>query len=80
MASEAEIERAQARRGRMVGLVIAVAILLWLGAQIVGPMAGLPGRYALLFDFAALAAMFWALVVTAQMWRARKSVRAEDKG
>ena len=64
--------RALARKGQTVGLVIAVTMVLWLAAQLVGPMIGLPGRFALLFDFAALAALFWAMVVTYQMWQARK--------
>ena len=61
-----------ARKGRMVGLVIAATMLIWLGAQWLGAAMGLPGRYALLFDFAALAALFWAMVVIYQMWRARQ--------
>lgn len=60
----------------MVALVIAGAMLLWLAAQVLGPMLGLPGRYALLFDFMAIAAFVWALVVIAQIWRARR----DDKG
>ena len=71
-----EQDRALARKGRMVALVIAGAMLLWLAAQLLGPMLGLPGRYALLFDFMAIAAFIWALVVTAQIWRARR----DDEG
>lgn len=59
----------------MVGLVIAATMLLWIGANALGPAMGLPGRYALLFDFAALAALFWAMVVIYQMWRARQGGR-----
>ncbi|MDW4496895.1 DUF5337 domain-containing protein [Sulfitobacter sp. D35] len=75
---DAELDKALARKSRTVSLVIAGAILLWLCAQFLGPATGLPGRYALLFDFAALAALFWALVVTAQIWRARKASRTDD--
>jgi hypothetical protein len=39
-------------------------------------MVGLPGRFALLFDFAAMAALIWALVNIYQIWRARQA----DKG
>ena len=45
---------------------------LWLLAQWLGPRLGLPGRYALLIDLAALAGFFWALVVTYQIWRKRQ--------
>jgi hypothetical protein len=40
--------------------------------QVISPMIGLPGRYALLFDFAAIAALIWALVNGFQLWRARR--------
>ncbi|SFA72109.1 hypothetical protein SAMN05421688_0360 [Poseidonocella pacifica] len=68
----AESEAHLARQGRIAALVIAWSMLIWLAAQWVGPRLGLPGRYALLIDFAALAALFWALVVTFQIWRKRQ--------
>jgi hypothetical protein len=61
-----------ARKGRVAGLVIAGTVTLWLVAQWIGPALGLPLRWAFLVDFAALAALFWALVVTYQIWRARQ--------
>lgn len=67
-----EQEKALARQGRIAALVIAGTMLLWLGAQWLGPKLGLPGRYAILFDLAALAAFFWALVVTWKIWRKRR--------
>ncbi|MGX9349939.1 DUF5337 domain-containing protein [Shimia sp. W99] len=66
-------DQQQARKGRMVSLVIAGTMLIWLAAQWIGKMAGLPGRYALLFDFAAIAALIWALVNIYQIWRARQA-------
>ena len=45
---------------------------LCIGAQVVGGEMGWDTRFAFLFDFAALAAFFWALVVTYQIWRARR--------
>lgn len=65
-----------ARRGRIVSLVIAGTILIWLALNLIGRAAGLPGRFALLFDFAALAALIWAMVNIFQIWRARQA----DKG
>ncbi|WP_425046160.1 DUF5337 domain-containing protein [Primorskyibacter sp. S87] len=62
-----------ARKGRHVSLVIAGAMVLWLGAQWLGGAMGLPGRYALLFDFAALAALIYALVNIYQLWRLRQN-------
>ncbi|MBA97984.1 MAG: DUF5337 domain-containing protein [Sulfitobacter sp.] len=66
---------ALARKGRLVAVVIAVTILLWIAAQWIAPQFGLPGRYALLFDFAALAALVWAMVNIYQMRRARAASR-----
>ena len=74
--SASEKDKALARKGRMVSLVIAGTILVWIGAQWIGGQVGLPLRYAFLFDFAAIAALIWALAVTAQIWRARR----DDKG
>jgi hypothetical protein len=65
-------DEAIARKGRVAGLVIAGSVTLWLAAQWIGPALGLPLRWAFLVDFAALAALFWALVVTYQIWRARQ--------
>lgn len=75
--SSTDQDRQLAAKSRMVSLVIAGTMIVWLILQVVGPRLGLPGRYALLFDFAALAALFWALVVTLQIRRARKAMRSE---
>lgn len=76
MTTHRTTDQQQAQKGRMVSLVIAGAILLWLAAQWLAPMVGLPGRFALLFDFAVMAALIWALVNIYQIWRARQT----DKG
>ncbi|MHC0054037.1 DUF5337 domain-containing protein [Actibacterium sp. D379-3] len=65
-------DKAIARQGRQVALVIAGTIILWLAAQWIGGQVGLPVRYVFLFDMAALAGLFWALVVTYQIWRKRR--------
>lgn len=61
-----------AKQGRVVGVVIAVAMVAWIGANWLGPQLGMPGRYAFLFDFAAIAALIWALVTTFQIRRKRR--------
>lgn len=68
-----EKEAALAKKGRIVSLVIAGTLILWMLIQFVGTEIGLPGRYALLFDFAALAALIWAMVNIYQIWRARQA-------
>ncbi len=65
-------EQAIARKGRHIGIVIAVTMVLWLVMSFVGPQLGLPGRYALLFDFAALAGFIYAGVNIFQLWRMRQ--------
>lgn len=63
-------------RGRFAGLLIAGTMLIWLGVQAIGPRLGLGGRWAVLFDLMALAAFTFALIVTYQIWRARR----DDEG
>ena len=72
MAADDDKEKALARQGRLVALVIAGTMLLWMAAQWIGGQLGLAPRYAMLFDLAALASFFWALVVTFQIWRKRR--------
>jgi len=57
------------RKARVASIVILVTIVVWMGASFLGGLIGLPIRYAFLFDFAALAALFWALVVLFQVWK-----------
>ena len=70
MSEEQDI--AIARKTRLVAIVIAATTIGWLGAQFLGKQFGLPGRFALLSDFAALAGFFWTLVVIFQIWRQRQ--------
>jgi len=66
-------DKALARKARVAAVVMAGTAVLWLGAQTLGAAMDWPVRFAFLFDFAAMAALFWALVVTYQIWRARQS-------
>ena len=61
-----------AKQTRIAAIVIMVTMLLWMGASWFGGEVGLPKRYAFLFDFAALAAFGWALIVLFQVWRKRQ--------
>ena len=58
-----------AREARLVAVVIAATMVLWIGAQFLGGRLGWDISYAFLFDLAALAAFIWALVVTWRIWR-----------
>jgi hypothetical protein len=68
-------EQYLAKRGRVVAIVIAATMLIWMAAQWLGQAMGLPGRYALLFDFAAIAALIWAVVNIYQIWRVRREMQ-----
>ena len=74
--SKSTLAEAHARQGRLAALVIAGAMLLWMGVQFFGAQLGLPLRWVFLADFAALGAMAWALIVTFGIWRSRQ--RSED--
>jgi predicted branched-subunit amino acid permease len=58
-----------AGQGRTLAIVISCTVALWMGAQVLGRAIGLPGRYALLFDFAAIAAFIWVMVAALRIWR-----------
>lgn len=66
----AELQRA--RQARLVAIVLAGTMVLWMGAQFLGGKLGLETRYVFLFDLAAIAGFVWALVVTYQIWRGRQ--------
>ncbi len=65
-------ERGLARQARVVSVVIALTMILWMAAQWIGGSYGLPNRYVFLFDLLALAGFLWALIVTWQIWRKRR--------
>jgi len=65
----------QARKARIAAIVMAATMILWMGAQLLGGQLGLPVRYVFLFDLAAIAALVWALIVTYQVWQARRKER-----
>lgn len=62
----------RAAQARMVGIVLAGTIILWMGAQWLGGQLGWETRFVFLFDLAAMAGFIWALVVTYQIWRGRR--------
>ena len=61
-----------AAQARLVAIVLAATMVLWMGAQWLGGQIGLETRFVFLFDLAAIAAFVWAMVVTYQIWRGRR--------
>ena len=57
---------------RVAAIVMAGAMLLWMGGQYLGGQLGWPVRFVFLFDLAAMAALVWALFVTYQVWKSRR--------
>jgi len=72
MKQDNDKDAADAKQGRLAAIVIAGSFVLWLVAQQIGGALGLPVKYAFLIDLCALAALFWALVVSLQLWRRRR--------
>ena len=70
---QAKESRREAKQGRVVALVIAISMVIWILAQSLGPYLGLPGRYAILIDFLALVAFLWAIISGMLMWRSRRT-------
>jgi hypothetical protein len=72
MGDRRDKDRELARQARLVSVVIAGTMILWMLAQVIGGELGLEDRYVFLFDLFALAGFTWALVVTWQIWRKRR--------
>jgi hypothetical protein len=72
MAPAPDPERQLALQARLAAIVIAATMIVWMAAQWLGGQMGWESRFVFLFDLAALAAFFWALVVTYRIWRARR--------
>ena len=62
---------------RLVGGVIAVAMLAWLAANWAGGHYGWPVEYAFLADLTAIGALVWSLLVTWRIWRRRDGAPRE---
>ncbi len=65
-------DQSQSKKGKLAGLVIAGSMLLWLGLQWVAVELEISGRIMLLIDLFVMAAMLWSLIITFQIWRARR--------
>ncbi|WP_184010687.1 DUF5337 family protein [Rubricella aquisinus] len=61
------------RQGRQAMFVIIIAFSAWVVLNLIGGQIGLDARYAFLADFAALAALAWALIVLIRIWLKRQS-------
>jgi len=72
MSDRRDQDRNLAAQARLAALVMAGTMVAWMGGQWLGGRMGWPVRLAFLLDFAALAAFFWALVVTWRVWRRRQ--------
>mgnify|MGYP001774793144 CR=1 FL=1 len=70
-------EQRRLRQIRLAAMVMAVTMILWMGASFLGGRLGMAPRYAFLIDLAAIAALVWALLVTYWVWKARREDGAE---
>ena len=64
--------RQDAFQTRLVALVLAGTMIVWVGVQWLGGVMGWQTRFAFLADLAALAGFTWALLVTYRIWRRRQ--------
>ena len=70
---------ADARQMRLVAVVIAVTMALWLGVQWLGGQQDWPAKYAFLADLVAIGALIWSLLVTWRIWR-RRNASSQGQG
>ncbi|MBD3763330.1 MAG: DUF5337 domain-containing protein [Rhodobacterales bacterium] len=64
-----------ALQARLAAIVMALAMVLWMGAQWLGGRLGWDVRYVFLFDLAAIAAFVWAMAVTWRIWQRQRGRR-----
>jgi hypothetical protein len=67
-----ELNKRQARKGRMIALVIAAGGIVAILAPWLVRVLELPFSYEILFYLGALASFVWALVNIYQLWRSRQ--------
>lgn len=72
MHPEDDPARQTARQMRLVAVVLAGTMILWIGAQWLGGVFGWQARFAFLADLCALALFTFALLVTYRIWRQRQ--------
>ncbi len=72
MTEDSDHDRDDARQARLISIVIALTMILWMALQWLGGELGLPSRYVFLIDLFALAGFLWALIVAWQLWRKRR--------
>lgn len=68
----------QARRGRVIALVICITALTWIAALALGNSLGWSQRTLAFFDLAALAGFAMALWLLFGLWRARQDNKAPE--
>lgn len=66
-------DSAQARRGRVIAMVIAGTAIVWVLAQAIGRSQGWNVRTFAFFDLAALGGFAMALIMAFGLWRARRN-------
>ena len=64
--------QADMAQGRLIALVVAGAMIGWMGFQWLGGQMGWPLKFLLLADLSAAAAFIWAMVAALRIWRRRQ--------
>jgi membrane associated rhomboid family serine protease len=72
MRPDPDPNRQTALQMRLVAVVLAGTMILWIGAQWLGGVYGWQPRFAFLADLCALAGFTFALLVTYRIWRQRQ--------
>jgi hypothetical protein len=70
MAQPRDIDAGQMR---LVAVIMAVAMIAWLGVQWLGAQNGWAAKWVYLADLAAIGAFVWSLIVTWRIWRRRNA-------
>ena len=78
MTRNGDHEQTHRRQVKLVAVVLAVTMVLWMFTNWAGGFYGWQARFAFLFDFLARAAFAWALIVSYRIWRARRDQSGDN--
>ncbi|MEM9716511.1 MAG: DUF5337 family protein [Pseudomonadota bacterium] len=62
-------EKQQRKQAQIAAIAMAATVIIWVGGSYLGGQLGLPPRFAILLDFAALAAFAWSVIVLVRVLR-----------
>lgn len=71
--NDREQDRQLMRRSRQAALVMSVAMIYWIAAQMLGSRLGWDPRWGFVFDITTILALLWAMWIVWKVYQARRA-------